>query len=173
MTIRSTAGWVTVVEAAPSIAFALMWRATGDLEAAGWLGAVLAFAVLLGFRIARIPADTIYLGINLHLAIITPLIVGLYRLGWSQPARLIEAHSFPAVLVTIFLTGCALTLWSQRGFIGQPGLPRRSSLLLLAGSAAAILWWGIVGGPDLVAVGLPIIGLFVLRAAILRRAARV
>ena len=170
MTIRSTAGWTTVVEAAPSVAFALMWRATADLEAAGWLGAVLAFAVLLGFRIARIPADTIYLGINLHIALITPLIVGLYRLGWPQPTRLIEAHSFPAVLVTIFLTGCALTLWSQRGFIGQPGLPRRCSLLLLAGSAATILWWVLVGGPDLVAVGLPIIGLFALRAAILRRA---
>ena len=136
-------------------------------------GAVLALAVLLGFRIARIPADTIYLGINLHIALITPLIVGLYRLGWPQPTRLIEAHSFPAVLVTIFLTVCALTLWSQRGFIGQPGLPRRCSLLLLAGSAATILWWVLVGGPDLVAVGLPIIGLFVLRAAILRRAPRV
>ena len=170
MTIRSKTSWMILAEAVPSIAFALTWRATGDLEAAGWLGAILALAVLLGFRIFRIPFDTIYLGINLHIALITPLIVGLYRLGWSQPARLIEAHSFPAVLVTIFLTGCALTLWSQRGFIGQPGLPRRCSLLLLAGSAATILWWVLVGGPDLVAVGLPIIGLFALRAAILRRA---
>ena len=172
MTVSTKTGWMILAEAVPSIAFALIWRATGDLEAAGWLGAVLALVVLLGFRIFRVSFDTIYLGINLHIALITPLIVGLYRLGWSHPARLVEAYSFPAVLITIFLTGSALTLWSPGGFIGQPGLPRRSSLLLLAGGAAAILWWGLVGGPDPVAVGLPIIGLFLLRAAILRRAVR-
>ncbi len=111
------------------------------------------------------------LGINLHIALITPLIVGLYRIGAAPAARIIEAYSYPAARITIFVTGCALTLWSRAGFIGAARLPRRYSGLTLIGAAAAISWAFLIGGNGFVAVGLPILALFVLRRALRHRAA--
>lgn len=161
--VQGKTGLAELLETAPSLVFVLLWRGTGDLEAAGWVGCVLALAVLIGFRVRKIPFDTILLGINIHLAVITPLIVGLYALGASSGARSIEDHSYPAVLITIFLTGCVLTFCTGTGFVGVRGPSRHRSWILLAASALAVVWGMQVAGGTLVTVGVPVIGLFVLR----------
>lgn len=75
MSSSGESSWqLDLFEAAPSI------QSSGDLELAGWVGAAFAAGVLVGFRVRRMPYSPIFVGINLHLAIMTPLIVGLNRL---------------------------------------------------------------------------------------------
>ncbi|MFS4438483.1 hypothetical protein ACMA5I_09725 [Paracoccaceae bacterium GXU_MW_L88] len=151
-----------------------IWRATGDLEAAGWTGCALALLVLIGLRSARAPFNPIFLEINLHLIVITPLIIGLYRFGASDSAARLEGVSYHAVLVTIFLTGLILTVASPRGFVGQDdprstGSVRAKSALMLAASFIGIIWASLNDGSAFIAVGLPIIALFALRRVLLAR----
>lgn len=175
MSSSGESSWqLDLFEAAPSIAFALILQSSGDLELAGWVGAAFAAGVLVGFWVRRMPPSPIFVGINLHLAIITPLIVGLNRLQMTQIANRIEANSYTAVLLTIFITGCALTLFSRGGFIGSQALPRQSivtwSVVMLVASLASIIWALFAGQSGFLAVGLPIVGLFALRRAILKHA---
>jgi len=165
---------IDALETAPSVIFILLWRVTDNLEMAGWTGVVIAVAVLLGFLISNIHFNPILLGINFHLAIITPVIVGLYHAGATHVAEVIEGKSYVAVLLTIFVTGCVLTVCSSTGFLGSQVLPRaivrRRSLIMLVGSAAAVVWAMIISASHgFIAVGLPIIGLFALRHALLIR----
>ncbi len=164
---------VELTEAAPSVLFVVLWRLTDNLELAGWTGTALALCVVLAQSHQKIHPHPIVLGINTHLIIITPLIVGLYQLNFHGMASLIESNSFWGVLVTIFVVGCALTLWSSRGFLGFDGpktdASQRGSLILLCGSAAAIFWAASQGSQGFVAVGLPITGLFLLRRFLLSK----
>ena len=63
------------------MAFLALWQGQVGLQAAGWTGAVLAAAVLIGFRRYRVPYNPILLGINIHLLLATPVIVALFRMG--------------------------------------------------------------------------------------------
>ena len=137
--------WLTdILESAPSIIFLALWRSDVDMELAGWIGVALAAATLIGLRLFRIPYNPILLGINVHLVVITPLIVTAYGLGSAEFARALVAGSERSVLVTVFVVGCALTAFSRRGFVGQDNLPATSrwiySSILLAALAAAIVW---------------------------------
>jgi len=161
------------LEAAPSAVFILLWRATENLEMAGWTGTVLAVAVLLGFPIFSLRFNPILLGVNIHLAMVTPVIVCLYSAVVTHVAEVIEGKSYIAVLLTILATGCILTVYSPTGFLGAQGFPRAAvrgrSLIMLVGSAAAVVWGMIISASDgFIAVGLPIIGLFALRQALLK-----
>ncbi len=144
-----------------------------DMELAGWIGVALAAATLIGLRLFRIPYNPILLGINVHLVVITPLIVTAYGLGLAEFARALVAGSERSVLVTVFAVGCALTAFSRRGFVGQDNLPATSrwiySSILLAALAAAIVWSFTYAGGTLLAVGLPMMGLFALRRLIVAR----
>lgn len=133
-----------ILEGLPSVAFLLVWRQSGDLELAGWCGALLALISFVLFFAARSRMNPVLLGINLHLLIVTPLIVGTYRLGFADLGAFLAAYAHSAVLVSVFLAGVFLTIFSERGFIGSKGLPpkrnRRYSFAMLAVSALGMIW---------------------------------
>lgn len=163
-----------VLEGLPSIVFLALWRGEMvDPAAAGWTGSALAAAVLIGFSLRRVAFNPVLLGINLHLLVITPLIVGLFRAGQPELARTLLDTAQAGVLVAVFLVGGALTAFAARGFIGVDGLPaatrRRYSLLLLAVAAAAVPWSVANAGSTLLAVGVPLIALFGLRRYLIAR----
>jgi hypothetical protein len=168
--------WLTgALESAPSVAFLALWQGQAGLETAGWAGAALAAAVLIGFLLFRVPYNPILLGINTHLLLATPAIVALFRFGAPDLGRMLAGHAHHGVLVTIFLVGCALTLWSERGFFGLSGLPAAKrqaySAILLAASAATIVW-SFVFVPrsgTLLAIAVPLMALFGLRRFLIAR----
>ena len=143
------------------------------MRIAGWAGAVSAAVVLIGFGTLRVPQNPIALGINLHLLVITPLIVTLFYLGAQDSGRMLYTFGYRGVLVTIFVAGCALAAFSRRGFIGIERLPattiRSYSLILLAASAMAIAWSFTFKGPASVAVAIPIMALFGLQRLLIAR----
>ncbi|MFO7483524.1 hypothetical protein [Oceanibaculum nanhaiense] len=166
--------WLTdTLESLPSIVFLVAWRGGGDIAFAGWLGAASALALLLGFRFYRMPFNPILLGINLHLAAITPLIVASFHLGVTDLARLLLRSSESGVLISVFLTGCLLTLFSGRGFVGDATMPRRLRLQfsasLLAVTAALIPWSFAHAGQTLVSLAVPFMILFALRRFLIAR----
>ncbi len=167
--------WLTdILEATPSIVFLALWRSNVDMQLSGWIGAALAATLLIAFRNFRIQFNPIMLGINVHLVIITPLIMAAFYAGAREISDALVAHSYRGVLVTVFVVGCALTVFSQRGFIGTDGLTKRSrwkySGLLLTVSAATILWASTFTGGDLLAVAVPMVGMFGLRRYLIARA---
>ena len=163
------------LESAPSVAFLALWQGQAGLEAAGWTGAALAAAVLVGFRHYRVAYNPILLGINIHLLLATPVIVALFRLGLPDLGRTLVGHAHRGVLVTVFLVGCTLTLLSERGFIGLSGLPvakrEAYSAVLLAASAATIVWSFVFASRSgtLVAIAVPFMALFGLRRFLIAR----
>lgn len=162
-----------IVESAPSIIFLALWRSDMDMETAGWIGVALAAAVLIGFRVLRLRYNPILLGINIHLVVITPLIVTVYALGASEFGSTLIASSERAVLVTVLIVGLVLTAFSRRGFIGVDDLSVASrwnhSSILLAALAAATVWSFSSAGGTLLTVALPMIGLFGLRHFLITR----
>jgi hypothetical protein len=166
--------WATdILEGLPSLLFLALSQSGVDLKFAGWAGAALAGVVLVGFRFCRLPYNPIVLGINLHLLIITPLIMGLFYFGAYGLGKTLLAFSHRGVLVTVFVVGCALTLLSRRGFVGIAGLPdlarRAYSLVLLSASATAIAWSFMYTGAAVVAIGIPFMALFGLRRLLIAR----
>ncbi len=167
--------WLTdIVESLPSLVFVALWRSGADQELTGWIGAALAACMLVGFRVCRWRFHPVLLGINIHLLVVTPLIVGLYRFGMPAWGDAIVEVAYKGVLITIFVTGCAL-IFTRRGFIGvdgAPGVHRPYSLTLLLASAITILWsFFLAGGGPLTTVALPVMGLFGLRRFLLARLA--
>jgi hypothetical protein len=167
--------WLTdILESAPSLAFLLLWRSGVASEVAGWIGAALAASVLIGFRICKLRFNPILLGVNIHLLIITPLIMGMFHLAAPELGKLLVAYAYKGVLVTIFLTGCVLTLLSREGFVGLEGLPRSTaasySVALLVTSLAATVWTFSYAGSSGIGVALPIMALFGLRRLLIARA---
>jgi hypothetical protein len=144
-----------------------------DIRVAGWAGAALAAIVVVGFSVLRMHQNPIALGVNIHLLIITPLIVLVFYLGAQDTGRMLFASAYRGTLVTIFLVGCALTAFSRRGFIGIEGLPtiRRwsYSLILLAASAITIAWSFSSARPTSIAIAIPIMALFGLHRLLVAR----
>lgn len=167
-------GWLTdTLESLPSIVFLVAWRGGGDIAFAGWLGSASALALLLGFRFYRMPYNPILLGINLHLVAITPLIVASFHLGATDLGRLLLRSSESGVLVSVLLTGCLLTLFSSRGFVGNDAMPRhprlKFSAILLAATAILIPWSFAHAGQTLVSLAVPFMVLFALRRFLIAR----
>jgi hypothetical protein len=121
----------------------------------------------------RVWYNPILFGINVHLLVITPLIVTTFHFGAYELGRMLVASAHRGVLVTVFLVGCALTVFSRRGFIGIEGLPASRrwtySFILLAASIAAIAWSFAFSGTAFVAIAIPMIALFGLRRLLIAR----
>lgn len=167
--------WITdVLESLPSVAFLALWRSDAvGLETAGWIGCGMAAAVLLVLRLQQTPYNPILLGINLHMVVMTPLIIGLFRLGQPELARTLLDNAQTGVLVAVLLVGGGLTLFGPRGFVGLDGLPpgtrRGYSLLLLLLAAVAVPWSFAHAGNSLMSVGVPLMTLFGLRRFLIAR----
>ncbi|MEO1111989.1 MAG: hypothetical protein AAFY05_06635 [Pseudomonadota bacterium] len=133
-----------IFEGLPSVAFLLVWRQSGDLEFAGWCGAALALISFVLFLAVKSKMNPVLLGVNLHLLIVTPLIVGTFQLGFTDLGALLAAYAHSAVLLSVFVAGLCLTVFTKRGFIGSAGLPalqkRRYCLVMLAVSASGMMW---------------------------------
>lgn len=103
----------------------------------------------------------------------TAISSSISQLGALEFARVLVASSERGVLVTVFIVGCALTTLSRCGFIGTEDLPGPSrwtySLMLLAASAATILWAFTYTSSTLLAVAVPMMGLFGLRRLLIAR----
>jgi hypothetical protein len=166
--------WATDIrEGLPSIVFLALWQSSVDMRFAGWAGAAIAAIVLIGFLLFRLPYNPIVLGINLHLLVITPLIVIVFHVGAYDLGKTLLAFAHRGVLITVFLVGCALTAFSQRGFVGIPGLPASTrwtySLILLAVSIATIAWSFTYAGAAVIAIAIPLMALFGLRRLLVAR----
>ncbi|WP_421984309.1 hypothetical protein [Roseibium sp.] len=133
-----------IFEGLPSVAFLLVWRQSGDLELAGWCGALFALISFLLFYMVKSKMNPVLLGVNLHLLIVTPLIVGTFQLGFTDLGTLLAAYAHSAVLLSVFVAGLCLTVFTKHGFIGSAGLPalqnRLYSLLMLAAAASGMMW---------------------------------
>ena len=137
--------WFTdLLESVPSITFIVLWRQGGDLELAGWVGSGLALGVFTAFVWLRVHMHPVLLGVNLHILVVTPLIVGLFRFGNADLAKTLVAYSHGGVLLTVLATGLALSCFSRNGFAGFPDLPlrqqRRISALMLFVSILGAGW---------------------------------
>lgn len=133
-----------IFESLPSVAFLLVWRQSGDLPLAGWCGALLALIAFVVFYAVKSKMNPVLLGVNLHLLLVTPLIVGTFSMGFTDLGVFLAAYAHSAVLLSVFVAGLGLTVFTSRGFIGSAGLParqkRRLSLVLLAVSASGMIW---------------------------------
>ncbi|GGE80217.1 hypothetical protein GCM10007285_04900 [Stappia taiwanensis] len=129
--------------------------------------------VLFGFLASRVRFNPILLGINIHLFIVTPLIVSVYQFGFPEVGATLTRYSQSAVLVTILLVGIALTLLSRDGFIGagelSPTAAQSHSAKLLIATLAATAWAITHHESVITGVALPIIALFGLRRFLIAR----
>lgn len=165
-------GW-PLLEIAPSFGFLAFLRSGIEPQTAGWVGTALAAAVLISFGAYRKRFNPILLGINIHLLIITPLIVMVFYWGALETGRTLVTYVHQAVLVTIFATGCVLALGFRDGFFAHEGLSRRTAMaystILLAASLGAIVWtFGYANGVVL-GVALPVMAMFGLRRLLVAR----
>lgn len=89
------------------------------MQLSGWIGAALAATLLIACRYFRIQFNPIMLGINVHLAIITPLIMAAFHAGAREISDAFVAHSYRGGLVTVFLVECARTVFSTWFYLGN------------------------------------------------------
>lgn len=131
-------------ESLPSLVFILIWRQSGDLEIAGWSSALIAGIVFLIFGLCKFRMSPIMLGVNCHILLATPLIVGIFRLGFFELGTVLAAYAHSGVLLTVLLSGFLLSLFSRGGFIGDMKVSRacrrRYSGILLSLCAAGAIW---------------------------------
>ena len=137
--------WLTdILEGLPSVAFILAWRQSGDLQLAGWTGTGVAVLVFVCFRVFRLKVHPVLLGVNVHILLATPLIYGAYRLGFEDAGAVMADYSYAGVLVTVFLTGLCLSVFSKGGFAGCPDLPKKQrrlySLAMLVVALLGAAW---------------------------------
>ncbi|WP_306145659.1 hypothetical protein [Roseibium sp. MMSF_3412] len=133
-----------IFESLPSVAFLLVWRQSGDLELAGWCGASLALMSFVLFHAVKSKMNPVLLGVNLHLLLVTPLIVGTFRLGLTDLGGFLAAYAHSGVLLSVFAAGLCLTVFTKRGFVGSAEMPPeqkwRYSMVMLAVSGAGMVW---------------------------------
>ncbi|KZM47599.1 hypothetical protein [Labrenzia sp. OB1] len=145
MQISKQKQWVAdIVESLPSIAFILLWRQGGDLEMAGWAGSALALGAFMVFGILKLRMHPVLLGVNLHILLATPLVVGVYRFGDETIADFLSVNAYGSVLLTVLFAGVVQTVFSKSGFVGIADMPahlqRRYSFLMLFISALGAAW---------------------------------
>ena len=127
---------------------------------------------LLAFRYHRLYNNPIMLGINIHLLLITPLIMITQWAGAAGLSESLLLHSYHGVLMTVFLVGCLLTVLSRCGFIGiEPPqtATQRHSLVMVAAPGLAVIWEFAFAESALVAVAIPLAVLFGLRRLLIAR----
>ena len=88
--------------------------------------------------------NPVLLGVTLHLLLVTPLSVGTFRSSLPDLGAFLAAYAHSAVLLSVFVAGLWLTVFTRRGFIGSAEMPakhrRRYSLVMLAICACGMIW---------------------------------
>lgn len=148
----------------PGIAFMLLFRATDDLQLAGWVGTVLAASVCVTYVRNTLRPQPILLGINVFMVAITPVIEGLIMLGYRNAATLLTENIATLVLISVFVTGAILTRFRTDGFLNYQTSgtkqKRAHSAVLLFVCAIAIVWSLLAGDNYLISLGIPLMVLF-------------
>ncbi|MCO6391959.1 hypothetical protein GTW25_13055 [Aliihoeflea aestuarii] len=160
-----------VVETSPSFVFLALWQSGIGIELAGWISSAFVAAVLFSFVIRRIAPDPILLGINFHLLVITPAIVGLFALGYREFAQSALEYAHPSVFVSILAVG-AVFLASGKSLLRSSAdrtSEIRSSLALLAAASLGGLWAFTYSGPPLLQIAVPIMVVFGMRRFLIAR----
>lgn len=154
-------------EAAPSVIFLLFWRSGQDAQMSGWVGCGLAAALIITFLVRRLRFHPIMLGINVHLLLAAPLITATFEFAGAEAGRFLVEYAETGVLVMVFLTGAALTLFTRGGFLGEPEVAWRYnwrlSLLMLICLAGMIPLSIRAAHLPVVGVAGPLIVMFLLR----------
>jgi len=136
--------WHTALEYAPSAAFLAALMFSDDLRIAGWSGAGCALLICFAYARRSVSPHSLFLGINLYLLIITPVIEGLYAANFATLASALNEFARPLVFLSIFLTGSVLSLRASTGFLLVPQLNdravKRTNTLLLIASGTAAAW---------------------------------
>lgn len=160
-----------VLQGVPSLAFLVLWQSGLEIELAGWIGSALAALVLIGFWLRGIRQDPITLGINVHVLMITPLIVLMFELGAIEPARTLAAHAYPGIFISMFFVGVlqiAVGRSLMRGdMIGGRDILQSSLILLVI--ALGGVWAATQPGTPLTQVALPIMAIFGIRRFLIAR----
>ncbi|WP_412552205.1 hypothetical protein [Shimia sp. MIT1388] len=132
------------LEYAPSAAFLATFLLSDDLRIAGWSGAACAFLTCFGYARRAVSPHSLFLGINLYLLMITPVIEGLYAANFATLASTLSAFARPLVFLSIFLTGSVLSMRAPSGFLlvlqVDDGAVKRTNALLLIASGMAAVW---------------------------------
>ncbi len=156
-----------IAENVPTIVFLALLQVTGELRIAGWLGAVAAAATLATFARYRWPCHPILLAINIYILMITPTIEAFLWFGFKSHGDFLIAHTQVGVLLSVFVVGCALTLFTEKKFIGVKCNPAsaswRLSAYMLIAAAGAVVWSAAYEGNRIMAIALPLACLFGLR----------
>lgn len=164
---------IATIELAPTLIFLSLWKSGIPLETAGWSGTVAAATALMALAIMRADFSPVMLGINIHLLLITPVIVSLYKLGLESVAIRVQEQAQTLIFVVVAVVGAILTRMTHRGFIGcnagNRALRQRYSLYLLIPVLAAIPWAYLHAGSTLTSIGLPLALLFAFRGYLAAR----
>jgi hypothetical protein len=158
--------WLTdLMEGVPSIVFILLWRQSGDLVFAGWVGSTLCLMVLGALIGMKVRMHPILMGVNIHILLATPLIVGLFRLGFDGVGDVLAEYAYGGVLVTVFAVGFAQMLFSRSRFAALENVTDRVQLVfsavLLAFCAFGAVWALLTPGSRFVPVVVTIAALII------------
>ena len=104
-------------ENTPTIAFLITLQITGELRIAGWVGAIASALTFAAFHRFGLSFHPILLAINLYLLMVTPVIETVYLLELQALGKIMVANTQVGVLLSIFIVGCFLTVFSQKGFM--------------------------------------------------------
>ncbi len=164
---------IDLLESAPSIVFLIFLRNQSGLEIAGWVGCLAALMVFVALYLLNHKPHPVLLGVNLHILLATPVIIGIDYFGAEQLASFLANHAHKGVLLTVFFVGVLQTVFLAGGFIGRLDLPHKiqtkySCYMLVAGFIGLIWAFGSETGAFL-GVLLPLTAMIGLRNFLLAR----
>jgi hypothetical protein len=171
---QGTPAWAEIVQLVPVVTLALPFIVSGNVDLSEVSGNVLVAALL------TIPATGVVMAKGHTL---NPIALGTAVWLWLgsaalyltlEPLRgwLLDAKGL-GLFALVFLTGCAVTLGSDAGFLGYRGSSararNRTSAVLLATSAGCVVWAWVFRHDVRIGGGLPFIVLNVLRRRLIAR----
>lgn len=163
---------LNLLENAPSLLFLTIWRASGDIQVAGWIGACTALFALAVLRTLRREAHPILLGLNVHFLIAAPTIECAYWLGFSSLTKFLLDYLQAGVLIMILVVGAVMTLTTGKGFVGVHSRGNTSlhySLVLLGVALGGVIWACFLRHNSVLALMPPLLALFLLRQLLAAR----
>ena len=160
-----------ILQGAPSLAFLVSWQSGLDIELAGWIGSISAALVLGGFQLRSIRQDPITVGINIHILLITPLVVSLFAVGADDIGRALFAYAYPGVFATMLVVSAAQVAFRMSLMRASAPGDRDvlQSIIILAVISLAGIWAITQPGSPLTQVALPIMAVFGSRRFLIAR----
>jgi hypothetical protein len=167
---------VRIIETVPALLFLILWRAGLDIQTAAWIGCAMATVATLGLVLTGQRLNPIALGLNIYMMLAIPLILITIEVVGRDSADFLIRNAETGVLVVMFLTGLVMTIFTRNGFLNEPGVQRahswRLSVLLLISVAGLIAFSIQMQHIPFLAVGGPLIVLFLLRDYLVGQAPR-